>query len=200
MRLMLLLLFVFTACTPIPEDDPVEDLQDRPDQVFWDGTITVLEKELVRVRLSAGRMEQFRREAIVRMMDSVRVTTWDSLGRVESILACDTLHYNRNRMDMQAIGHVRVHAASDPEGRRLDTGRDTAREEAELLARPPFLLLTSELEWVQRIQKIRSEKQVVFYTPLDTLRGKGFRSDRNLRNWEIDSAAGVSHRRSGESP
>lgn len=190
----LLLVLLLLGCARIPEDAAPGEQEERADQVFRGGRITLHQDELMRAEIEAGLMEQYRRQAIVQMMDSVQVVTWDSLGRIESILLCDTLYYQRDRQDMQAVGHVRVLAASDPQGRRLEQGRHTA-DKAGLLADPPFQLITERLEWVQRIQKIQTELPVVFYTPMDTLRGTGFRSDRNLRNWEIDRAAGVSHRR-----
>jgi hypothetical protein len=200
----LLLGVLALGCTRLEEPLPAPPRRDRPDQVFLDARVELQEGALVRGAISARRMEQQRRRSLVSMTDSVEVVSWDSLGRAESLTLCDTLTYRRDRQDMSAAGRVRLLAASDPQGKRLDRpGADGATVEAgvadlaALRRRPPFQLLTPYLEWQQRIRKIQTEAAVVFYTPYDTLRGVGFRSDRNLRNWEIRQPVGVTHRVQG---
>jgi len=182
------------ACTAVREPERMHAPdRDRPDQVFLDARVELQEDGQVRGAISARRMEQVRRRSTIRMRDSVEVVSWDSLGRVESLTLCDSMLYRRDRRDLTAEGNVRVMAASDPKGKRLSAA-PSAGDPAALRRRPPFLLLTSRLDWVQRLQKIQTELPVTFHTPYDTLRGTGFRSDRNLRNWEIDHPAGVTHR------
>lgn len=189
------------SCTVVREPESVPSpRRDQPDQIFLDARVELQEDGQVRGAISARRMEQVRRRSTIRMRDSVEVVSWDSLGRVESLTLCDTLLYRRDRQDMSAGGNVRMMAAADPQGRRLREAPASA-DLAALRRRPPFQLLTRHLDWVQRIHKVQTEAPVVFYTPLDTLYGVGFSSDRKLRNWEIKRPTGVTHRmRSEERP
>jgi hypothetical protein len=193
-RAALLALCGLLSCTVVREPERMPAPQrDKPDQVFLDARVELQEDGQVRGAISARRMEQVRRRSSIRMRDSVEVVSWDSLGRVESLTLCDSMLYRRDRRDLTAEGNVRVMAAADPKGKRLASA-PAAGDPATLRRRPPFLLLTSRLDWVQRLQKIQTEEAVTFHTPQDTLRGTGFRSDRNLRNWEIDHPEGVTHR------
>ncbi|MDP2359387.1 MAG: hypothetical protein Q8O14_01350 [bacterium] len=194
--LPVLALLALAACSRLEESAPRAVRPDQPEQLFLDARVEFLEGGMVRGEAMARRMDQHRRSSLVRMVDSVEVVSWDSLGRAESLTLCDTLHYRRDRQDITALGNVRMLAASDPQGRRLDLEPGT--DLAALRRRPPFLLRTRRLDWVQRIQKIQSEESVVFVTPYDTLHGVGFRSDRNLRNWEIGEPVGVTHRATGD--
>lgn len=190
------------ACAPLEEPGTPLPRRDRPEQVFLDARVELQEGALVRGSIRARRMEQVRRRSLVHMSDSVEVVSWDSLGRAESLTLCDTLIYRRDRQDLSAAGHVRLLAAADPQGKRLDAAPagapGPAADLAALRRHPPFQLHTPRLEWVQRIRRIQTEDQVVFYTPYDTLHGVGFSSDRNLRNWEIHAPVGVTHRARGE--
>jgi len=187
-----LLLALGCGGAPVPESIPAAQAN-RPEQVFLEARVELQEGGQVRGAITARRMEQQRRRSLIRMRDSVEVVSWDSLGRVESLTLCDSLLYRRDRQDLTAEGNVRVLAASDPKGRRLGDAALGADLGA-LRRKPPFKLITSRLDWVQRLHKIQTEERITFYTPFDTLRGVGFRSDRNLRNWEIDSPEGVTHR------
>lgn len=183
------------ACSGTPEAEAIRSSRrSRPEQVFLDARVELQDGGQVRGAISARYMEQERRRSLIRMRDSVEVVSWDSLGRVESLTLCDSLLYRKDRRDMTAEGNVRVMAASDPKGKRLAHPGGLGSDLASLKRHPPFKLLTTRLEWVQRIQKIQSAEKITFYTPYDTLRGTGFRSDRNLRNWEIDQPEGVTHR------
>ena len=197
-----LLIALALSCAPLEEPGTLVPRRDRPEQVFLDARVELQEGALVRGAIRARRMEQVRRRSLVRMSDSVEVVSWDSLGRAESLTLCDTLLYRRDRQDLSAAGHVRLLAAADPQGKRLDNADPGAPgPAADLVAlrrHPPFQLHTPRLEWVQRIRRIQTEDQVVFYTPYDTLHGVGFSSDRNLRNWEIHAPVGVTHRARGE--
>jgi hypothetical protein len=189
----LVAILLLSGCTVVEEKRAPGSRREEPEQIFLDARVELQEGSLVRGVMRARRMEQQRKRSTVRMVGDVEVVSWDDLGRVESLTLCDTLLYRRDRQDLSAGGHVRMMAASDPEGRRLD-GEGQIADLASLRRRPPFQLQTSHLDWVQRIQRVETKDMVVFYTPYDTLRGKGFSSDRRLRNWEIGTPMGVTHR------
>lgn len=193
LRGLLLLSLGFGACSKVEEARMPGSRREEPEQIFLDARVELQEGSLVRGVMRAKRMEQQRKRSTVRMVGDVEVVSWDALGRIESLTLCDTLLYRRDRQDLSSGGHVQMMAASDPEGRRLD-GQGQIADIAALRRRPPFQLQTTHLDWVQRIQRVETKAPVVFYTPYDTLRGKGFSSDRRLRNWEIGTPMGVSHR------
>jgi len=191
--LLLLSCLLMAACSAVEEQRVPGARRDEPEQIFLDARVELQEGSLVRGVMRARRMEQQRKRSTVRMVGDVEVVSWDAMGRIESLTQCDTLLYRRDRQDLSSGGHVRMIAASDPEGRRLD-GKGQIADLAALRRRPPFQLQTSHLDWVQRIQRVETKAPVVFYTPYDTLRGRGFSSDRRLRNWEIGAPMGVTHR------
>lgn len=193
-RLAWLLLVLAAACTPVAEDaEPAAPDASRPDQTFDQARIQLQEDGRLRATLEAERIEQFRSQSLVVLIDSVLSVSWDSLGRLESVVSCDTLRFKRDRRDLFARGHVRVSGAGDEAG--LPRLRDAADPVAELRRDPPLQLLTTSLNYVDRTAKIETDSAVVFITRQDTLHGVGFRSDHDLRNWEIRQPTGVTRRK-----
>lgn len=52
-------------------------------------------------------------------------------------------------------------------------------------------LETSELFWDERAERIYSNKNVKISTPTETIYGKGFRSNVDFTDWQIDSVSGI---------
>lgn len=192
-RWLPLALLALAACTQLPEDgEPAADDGLQPDQVFLQGRIQLQEEGRLRATLQAERIEQFRRQSLVVLVDSVLSVSWDSLGLLESAIECDSLRFTRDRRDLYARGHVRVAGAGEDADRvRLARAADPV---AELRRDPPLQLLTSALDYVNRTGRIQTDSAVVFITRQDTLHGVGFSSDQDLRNWEIRQPTGVTRR------
>ncbi len=174
------LLALLAACSRFESDAELEDISDRPEQEFLQGTIELFEQERLLGTVEADVIQQFKKENRLLLYGSVHAEDFDSTGSLRSQLDCDTLHVNRVLRDLKAVGNVIVYSSETPSGQ----GR--------------LRLETDSLEWKNRIQRIRTEADVVFYTEQDTLYGTGFSSDRDLRNWEITKARGVSHRPEGQ--
>jgi hypothetical protein len=189
---LLPLLGLLAACSALDEPAEAPGGEERPDQVFLDSRIELQEHGRLRASLQSRRMEQFRRRHLVVLTDSVLSVSWDSLGRLESTIDCDTMRFARDKRDLEARGRVRVAAVGDEvERRRIEGAADPL---AQLRRDPPLLLLTSALDYIHRTGRIQTDSTVVFITRQDTLHGRGFRSDRNLRNWEIREPTGVTRR------
>ncbi len=195
-------------CAPGPETPLPPLAENIPEQEFREAVVEYYEGGSLRGILSAEHMQQFRRKHLVLLFDAVQSVNFDSLGRVESVMTCDTLYYRRDKRDLKARGHVIVSAAGEPDpggeggspAGELDSPETQRLEVERLKSSPAFRLRSEALDWVERIRKIRTELPVVFESQRDTVRGVGFQSDRDLGNWEIYRPEGVSHRRFERSP
>jgi hypothetical protein len=189
----LLVLILLSSCSKLEEDDaPLQDGPAKPDQAFEHAVIELHEAGELRAEIHAHYLDQYQRDALVLLYENVRCYAYDSLGRLESLLTCDSLKYLRTRGDLRAWGSVEVYGQdleADPSVQATAVSLDSL-----MLHGADFHLKTEWVEWTKRLQRLRTEAPVTFYTALDTLYGTGFSSNQNLTNWEIGSPSGVSYR------
>jgi LPS export ABC transporter protein LptC len=183
-------LLLLLSCSDLSEEpNPPATDKSKPDQEFRQAEIEVYDGDLLRAILKADHMEQYQKEHRIVMYDNVESLSFDSLGRIESIMFCDTAHYKSNKDDLFARGNVKVIAAEDPA--YFGSGDKAIQA---LLEKPPFKLTTEALDYIEKTGKISTDLDVVFETTRDTLYGVGFTSNQNLSNWKIFKPVGVSYR------
>lgn len=177
MRLILLttlcfLLFLTAGCgsADIAKDSTAQSSDELPDQESSPFEITLTKQGRKSAEVVSGKMQYFEDRNTYYLSDSVTADFFDTEGNHSS---------------------------------KLNSIRATINEEEDLLFAEESVvvvsdsgatLLTEELYWNRISEKIFTDDFVTIITETDTLYGKGFESDRSLRNYRIEQPTGVSHR------
>ena len=147
-----------------------QEPEKQPDQESWESTIPISRDGNPVAVVWASYLAHYIDESKVYLRDSVHVDFYDREGRHNSVLTSEAGVIDEKRNSLVATGNVVVVS---------DSG---------------IVLRTEELRWDNQNQKIVSDVAVLFTTADDTLVGDSFRSDPDLKNYEIRNARGVSRR------
>ena len=167
------LLILLTACTDL-EEEPLpqvsSDSTKLPDQESWASVITISQNGRPVALVWASYVASFQKEGKTYLKDSVHVDFYDREGEHTSVLTAREGVYEEKSRNLTAMGNVVVVS---------DSG---------------MVLETQELKWHNDRQKIVSRVPVRFVTANDTIWGRSFESDPDLKNYSISGARGRSSR------
>ncbi len=152
---------------------PVEEQQaDLPDQEGWNSRVHATKKGRPEAIVAYGHMKRFNSRKKVFFDEGVAVDFYDLNGRMRSRLEAESGEMNEATNDIIAHGNVVVVS---------DTG---------------ITVFTESLGYRQATGKIYSDVDVALISDKgDTLYGRGFESDTQMRNWRIKQLSGASHAR-----
>jgi len=142
----------------------------EPDQEYWDFKFTLSSKGIPYAEVIAGHSSRYLSENNIYLDENIRVDFFDDEGKHTSVLTAEEGFVQEVSNNMVARDNVVVSS---------DSG---------------VTLKTEELQWIEKENKIITDKYVTLITSSDTLYGYGFTSDRSLKNWEIKKPTGVSHK------
>ncbi len=170
-RLLLILIITLAliACSDVSETNETADRR-YPDQEIWNSAITLTKEGKKRAVVHSAHLTKYNDRNYVTMDRDVVVDFFD----IEE--------GHRSRLTAQE--------AVVDEG----TNDLTARKNVIVVSDSGLTLLTEELRWEHRRERILSEVFVTFISRGDTLTGYGFESDSDLKNWVIYKPAGVTDR------
>ena len=168
---LLFLSLVFCRSNTPEEKTPSSKKDKEPDQEYWGFEYTLSKKGIIYAKVVAGHSSRYLSENNVYLDEDIKVDFFDDNGKHTSLLTAEKGYVNEGSHDMVAENNVVVVS---------DSG---------------VALKTDELQWIEKENKIFTDKYVTVITSRDTLYGYGFVSDRSLKNWEIKKPTGVSHRK-----
>ncbi|MBI4553117.1 MAG: LPS export ABC transporter periplasmic protein LptC [Candidatus Latescibacteria bacterium] len=134
---------------------------DAPDQETWDATIYLLQDGKQRVVVTASYIAHSSRSRQTKLEQGLRIEFYDQDGQRTSTLTADRGTIDEQTRTMSAIGHVVV---TNTRGGTLET---------------------DSLQWVENLNRIRTDAPVRISTDKDVITGIGFEADPNLERWEI---------------
>jgi LPS export ABC transporter protein LptC len=171
---ILLFLFAFIICSACSEldkpsvsnaDSTTEEL---PDTESWDAVLHFTKEGKPVAVVQAGYIATYDKRRYKLLGDGVKVDFYDEEGIHKSVLTSQNARVIDDTQDMYAMGNVIV--VSD-EGAQL---------------------FTEELIWVNAEQKVISHVPVVLKTETETIYGDYFKSDPDLKEYEIVNTRGTS--------
>jgi LPS export ABC transporter protein LptC len=164
---------LFFSCTNFDDKSPnkTEMGKQYPDQELWDSVIFITQNAQKVAEVWAGYMAIYKEKEIVQLRDSIHVDFYNQEGKHNSVLTADSGIVDNKSNNLTATGNVIVVS---------DSG---------------IVLETDILKWDNEREKIISDLPVRFMTKDDTLIGKSFISDPDLKNYEIREATGYSRRK-----
>lgn len=165
------LIILLFYCSRPDNQVPVENNNQKeiPEQEMWNSVYNWTKNGLKFVNVQYGHMQKFAKSDSIFLDDSVTVDFFKD-GEHSSVLYSSMGKIDEKTNNMTAIGNVSVFS---------DSG---------------ITLYTQELHWVDKIEKIKTDKFVTIITELDTIWGYGFESDQNLKNGQIFNVKGKSKR------
>ncbi|RKY86819.1 LPS export ABC transporter periplasmic protein LptC, partial [candidate division KSB1 bacterium] len=152
------ILLVIVFCKSNSPEDKLPDINKRrePDQEYWDFTITLSSRGIPYAKVVAGHSSRYVAENYFYLDQKVKVDFFDDNGNHSSILTAEKGIVDENSNNM------------------------TARENVVVVSDSGITLLTEELKWIEKENKIFTDKFVTVITSRDTIYGYGFISDRSL--------------------
>ncbi len=154
------------------EDNAVKvAVRDIPDQETWDFNFVLTSEGKSQSKVKAGHMVKFNSKGIYELDESVVVDFYSKDGNHTSQIISDSGFVGENGSFMTAKGNVKAVS---------DSG---------------IILLSEELKWDKDSKEIYTDKFVTIYSEGDTVHGYGFKSDQDLRRWEIIKPIGTSKRK-----
>lgn len=167
-----LLLLIFIACE---EDKPprIADKTGADNPTFITRNPVVYFRDSARTKaiLSALRARVYELQQETKLDSSVQVQFYSLSGNRISILTADSAVVDDKTRDMTAQGRVVVIA---------DSTQTTVK--------------TSLMKWSNARQKLHSTEFVEIISPREIIRGIGFESDQNLKNYVIYKTTGIQYR------
>lgn len=151
----------------------VGDADDVPDQESHPFDLTLTSGGVLNATIHSGHMAYYASRAEYNLRDSVSADFYNTEGNHTSRLT--SLRATINEKDNLMFARDNVVVVSDS----------------------GITLITEELFWDSDREKIYTEDSVTIITETDTIFGRGFVSDRSLKNYEIDNVTGVTHRKIG---
>lgn len=168
----LTLLMTCVGCHSEEEPPPSATTIDAPDQEGWNSKITVTSNGRIAALVRYSHMEKFSKKRLVLFDGGIQVDFYNTKAEHTSHLTADkgTLYEENNNVE--------------------------ARENVIAKSDSGITLRSQSLKWLNQTQKIVTEDYVTITTLKgDTLRGKGFESDQNLKNWFIKRPTGVTQKK-----
>ncbi|MCK5076198.1 MAG: LPS export ABC transporter periplasmic protein LptC [Calditrichia bacterium] len=175
MRLFLILfLFIFlllVSCSDVQNNQPQKARNASiPDQESFNSTINITKEGKQVAKIWASHMLAYNKKNEFYLKDSIHVDFYNKEGMHNSVLTANEGIVYNNTNNLKAIGNVVVVS---------DSG---------------ITLLTEELEWINKRQKLIADTSVIFITEQDSLFGDYFESDPDLKEYIIRNTSGVSTR------
>ena len=160
------------ACSKQDGKVPASDIslkdEIRPDQISYATEVAFVDSSFTKAILEAGRARVFNKEQETLLDSSVKVTFFDRDNPNKiSILTCDSARIDDKTKNMIAKGNVVV--ISDSQNMKLET---------------------SLLEWKNDKQRLYSTEFVKITTEHEILKGYGFESDPDLKDYKIFKVSG----------
>ncbi len=164
---------ILTGCEEKIAPSVISDLQSTalPSQESWNSTITFSDSGIVKAILKAGHLASYETSKMTYLNQGVHVDFFDERGRHSSVLTSVAGTVDENTDNLVATGNVVITS---------DSG---------------VVVRTEKLTWDNARQLIVSEEFVRITTPKETLQGRGFESDQNLRNYKIFKVSGTAEAR-----
>lgn len=169
--IILATLFLLNCHSP-EEQAPSATNVDGPDQEGWNSKITVTSHGRLAAVVQYSHMEKFSKKKLVLFDSGIQVDFYNTKAEHTSHLTANkgTLYEENNNVE--------------------------ARENVIAKSDSGITLHSQSLKWLNQTQKIVTEDFVTITTLQgDTLRGKGFESDQNLKNWFIKQPTGVTQKK-----
>ncbi|NUN68917.1 MAG: LPS export ABC transporter periplasmic protein LptC [Bacteroidetes bacterium] len=142
-----------------------------PSQESWNSTITFTDSGIVKAVVQAGHIYSFDHTRITYLDSGVVVDFYDEQGAHTSRLTSVRGSVNEGSNDLEATGNVVVAS---------DSGT---------------VVRTEKMFWTNATQLIHSPEFVHITSPSEDLKGTGFESDHNLRNYRIFKVTGTADRK-----
>lgn len=159
-------------CHSPEEQAPSAASEDGPDQEGWNSKITVTSNGRIAAHVQYSHMEKYSKKKQVQFDGGIAVDFYNTKGEHTSHMTADKGLLFEDTNDVEARENVIA---------KSDSG---------------ITLRSQSLRWLNRTQKIVTEDFVTITTLKgDTLRGKGFESDQNLKNWFIKKPSGVTQKK-----
>ena len=160
------------SCHSTEEPAPSATNAEGPDQEGWNSKITVTSNGRIAAHVEYSHMEKYSKKRQVQFDSGIKVDFYNNKGEHTSHLIADKGQLFEDTNDVEARENVIA---------KSDSG---------------ITLRSQSLRWLNRTQKIVTEDFVTITTQKgDTLRGKGFESDQNLKNWFIKKPTGVTQKK-----
>lgn len=145
---------------------------DGPDQEGWNSRITVTSNGRTSAIVKYSHMEKYSKRRETKFDGGIVVDFYNTEGQHTSNLVAERGLLHEENNDVEAMDNVVVVS---------DSG---------------LTIRTQQLRWDNVRQKIFSNDFVTITTAQnDTLYGKGFQSDQNLKHWSIGRPSGVSQKK-----
>lgn len=138
-----------------------------PSQESWNSTITFTDSGIVKAVVQAGHIYSYDNTRITFLDSGVVVDFFDERGAHSSRLTSLRGSVNEGSNDLEATGNVVVAS---------DSGT---------------VVRTEKMFWTNATQLIHSPDFVHITSPSEDLKGTGFESDHNLRNYRIFKVTGT---------
>jgi LPS export ABC transporter protein LptC len=163
-RITLLLgtIIICVACTDLDSEsngDLNSTTSELPDTESWDAVLHFTKEGKPVAVLTAGYIATYRQYKL--LSDSVRVDFYDEAGKHKSVLTSQRARVINDTQDMYAMGNVIVIS---------DEGAE---------------LYTEELMWMNDEQKVVSKVPVTLKTETETVHGNYFKSDPDLKEYDL---------------
>jgi LPS export ABC transporter protein LptC len=142
-----------------------------PSQESWNSTITFTDSGVVKSIVNAGHIYAFDNSKITYMDSGVVVDFYDENGAHTSRLTSRKASVDEGTSNLEATGNVVVTS---------DSGT---------------VVRTEKMFWTNATQLIHSPDFVHITSPTEDLKGTGFESDHNLRNYRIFKVTGTAERK-----
>ncbi len=142
-----------------------------PSQESWNSTITFTDSGIVKAIVRAGHIYSFDHTRITFLDSGVTVDFFDELGRHTTKLTSHRGSVDEGTNNLEAVGNVVVTS---------DSGT---------------VVRTEKMYWTNARQLIHSPEFVHITSPKEDLKGTGFESDHNLRNYRIFKVTGTAEQK-----
>jgi len=142
------------------------DSETLPQQESWNSTVVISDSGMVKAVIEAGYIRVFDAPRRTLLSEGVIVHFFDEHGVESSELHSREANVDDRTNDLEAIGDVVV------------TSSDST------------VLRTDHLFWDNAKQLIHTPEQVWITSPKESIQGKGFEAQQNLRNYRIFQVSG----------
>ena len=173
MKYLILIFIIFLSCNSNDNKQSQSKTSNMksPDNILWDYNTIVTNREIRKYKLWSGKVEIYNFTKKFYCNDSLIVTFYDELNQdAKNWVHSQSGIWNQNTNNFQAIENVVV------------------------INFKGHILKTDTLFYDNKIEKIYSNTNVMFYNKLDTLYGTSFISNIDLSEIDIKNATGVSSR------
>lgn len=172
----LILAFFFFAAVSCQSEQEVTansvDLADIPDQEGWNSTRITTSKGKISTQIKYVHMKRYSKRKLVEFIDGVEFELFDEEGQQVSQIHATAAKLNELNNDVKLSGSIVVESNDG------------------------LKLFTESLHWNQNRGKFTADDFVTIVTAEnDTIFGKGFESEKSLKNWTIKEPSGITQKK-----